>query len=166
MPCKTSETTLTIGEREVAYSTTQFAFEDAILRQAEVMALLGDSANPRHGLGSVLSGFGRAIIAAGGADFAYRMLKRTVRDGVKLNTPAAVAEAYEGNLGELVVAIEWVVRENFADFFGEGVRELIKKRLVAPFLSQMLNGGFDASLRDLTSPDGTSGPSPNDSDSP
>lgn len=166
MPCKTSETTITIGDREVVYTTTQFAFEDAIGRQAEVLKLLGGVADFRNGIGTALSGFGHAIIAAGGADFAYRMLKRTVRDGVKLNTPAAVAEAYEGNLGELVVAIEWVVRENFSDFFAEGVRKLVGERIVAPFVTMLSSAESGAWLKPLTSPDGTSGQSPSDSANP
>lgn len=162
---KVAETSIEVRGESHAYTTTKFAYEDAIELQAMVLQLIGDSADFSRSLGSVFSGLGGAIIRLGGAKFTYRLLKRTIRDGVKLDRDSAVQEAYEGNLAELALALEWVIRVNFADFFDDGVRPLVRERLLAPLIQMLANGGLGASWMRPT-PTGPSTPSPPTSDSP
>lgn len=156
--------TITSGGREVPYVTYLFGFEDSIKIGAEVAELLGDTLDLSRGIGSVISGFGRAILERGDAEFVARILRMTARDGEKLADMAAVRTAYAGNLGELVQAIAWVVRVNWSDFFVEGVRPLMQSEVIAPLLDAM-RASNDASWMRGTS-DGSDGKSSTSSGSP
>lgn len=157
-------TDIVIGDRTVPYLTFRFGFEESIKLGAEVAELLGDTLDLTHGIGSVIAGFGRAILERGDAEFVARILKRTARDGVKLDSMEAVRGAYEGNLGELVQAIAWVVRVNWSDFFAEGVKPLMESEVLTPLLAAMRASESASWMRGTSA--GSGGSSSTDSASP
>lgn len=148
------------GGKTVRYVTTKFPFEEALELQAETLILVGDTASGLgSGIGGVVSNLGRAILERGGAKFVYRILAQTAREGVKLNAPERVQEAYGDNLAEMIIALEWVIRTNFGSAFGDGVRQVVRERILAPAMAMLATEQLDASWMRPTST-GASTPSP------
>ncbi|MGB0890510.1 MAG: phage tail assembly chaperone [Solirubrobacterales bacterium] len=125
------------GNNPVPYITLKFGFGDSIEIGAEVAEWLGESLDLTNGVGSIIAGFGRSLTKHGHVELIAKILRRTFRDGVKLDTREALASAYEGNLGEMVQAIAWVVEVNWSDFFAEGVRPLMESKVLAPAMAML-----------------------------
>ena len=152
------------GKDPVPYLMHRFGFAESIELGAEVAEWHGESFDLSNGVGSVIAGFGRALAKHGNVDLLGRILRRTARDGVKLDTPEALQAAYEGNLGEMVQAVAWVVEVNWSSFFVEGVRPLMESKVLAPALA-MLHAQQSGSWLAGTS-DGRGGSSSTSSTSP
>jgi len=148
------------------YVLTKFSVRQQIPLQAKVATLVGATADLSNGLSSVLQGFGRGIIEAGGYELVEELLSKTCRDGVKLDTEDALDAAFRDNGGELVLAIEWVIRENFGSFFADGVRVMVQERILTPLFETIRgNAGQQRSwLAPFLTTEST--PSPPNSDSP
>ena len=102
-----------------------FPYEEGLRLGFAMSEIGGESLKVNGGLGGIVAGMTRAIVAKGGPEFIGRLMANTARNGVKLDTPAAMAEAFEDNYGELVLALDVVVLECFGSFFGEHVRERV-----------------------------------------
>ena len=66
----------------------------------------------------------RGIMQRDGSKFAHRILRYTTRDNVKMSNVKSFDKAYQGNYGELMSALMWVIRENFGG---------VLKKLTNPF---------------------------------
>ena len=143
----------------VPYFGHTFDYPEGFDLAAELMEVAG-TAISGGSLGGSVAALSKAVMAKGGSVLVGRLLARTARDGVKLDTPAALTEAYTDNYGEVVVALSHVIRENFGDFFGERVREGLAT-YVQKYVGALARTAPDGSWPMPTSADSTSGSSPN-----
>lgn len=69
-------------------------------------------------LGPQITTFCRRLVAAGGAGLVRDLLKYTQRDGKPLADRTHFDAAFQGNYGELMMAVKWAITENFAGALG------------------------------------------------
>ena len=89
------------------------------------------------GLGELLSSIARALLQMGGEAFLDRVFRgvKFISDKRKvysLDNPTDRDELFRGRLGELMRVLAWVLRENFAPFWTEGLPELLKSFGLVP----------------------------------
>ena len=70
------------------------------------------------GLGNVLPLLVGHIQKNGGPSFIKRILAFTTRDGSSLGNKGNFNDAYQGNYGELIAAVVWVIKVNFGSVIG------------------------------------------------
>lgn len=83
---------------------------------------LADMKLDGEALGTAIRKLAEAIIDAGGYKFALEILKYTLRQAAdgkqeKLGDLHTFNRVYQGNYGELIAALAWVLTVNFAPFF-------------------------------------------------
>lgn len=89
---------------------------------AQLLDLFGETLRYERGLGACIEGLAKGVLARGDADFVLALLEHTSRDGKKL-TRLEVDVAYQGNYGELLRCLVWIIGENFGGFSGAAVEE-------------------------------------------
>lgn len=129
----------------------------------ELLDLVGAMFTPGRGLGGLISGLAKGIIAKGGPEFINRIMDGVARDGVKLSaSDMSTFQPFENNYGELLAALTHVLEARFGSFFDELAQERAKA-LAEKMVQASVSGGLAQLWEVPTAPSSTSGLSQSDS---
>lgn len=117
------EKTFSLKDRdgdEHRYTVTLHPAEEATELLLQIVELVGEALD-RGTMAERLIRATQAVVRAGGVTFVRKLLRYTRRDDHALSDAGTFNQSYAGNQAEMALALAEVVRENWGDFFDEGL---------------------------------------------